>query len=157
MDAAVAAYRIYIVEDSPVLLPRLLDLFSNIPGTLVVGYSGRTDVALAEIAERRPNAIIHDLKLEIGSGYDVLQGIARLDITPTAIVLTNYTMPLYRTEALRLGAAYFFDKSSEISEAVRIVIELIQNHSTRILSEYSNGNSPKREGDDYGSDGGTGF
>jgi DNA-binding NarL/FixJ family response regulator len=145
-------YGIYVVEDSPVLLPRLLDVFNSIPGALVVGHSGRADTALAEIGERKPNAVILDLKLETGSGYDVLLGIVHLQLVPTAIVLTNYTTALYRTEATRLGAAYFFDKSSEIPQAVRVVIELIQKYQ-ETYSEDSNDSGSKREGDDYGRNG----
>jgi DNA-binding NarL/FixJ family response regulator len=136
VDAGLATYGIYLVEDSPVLLPRLVELFNTIPGALVVGYSGRADVALAEIAERKPNAIILDLNLEAGSGYDVLLGIARLQGVPTAIVLTNYTMPLYRTESARLGAAYFFDKSTEIPQVVRVVVELIQKYQKTYSERY---------------------
>jgi DNA-binding NtrC family response regulator len=86
------------------------------------------------------------------SGYDVLLGIARLQVAPTAIVLTNYTMPLYQTEAARLGAAYFFDKSSEIPQVVRVVMELIQKRQ-KTYSEDSNDSNSKCEGDDYGRNG----
>ena len=131
MDAAPAAYRIYIVEDSEALSSRVIDLLADIAGASVIGCSGRAEIAVAEIAQQKPDAIILDLKLETGTGYEVLLGLARLHVAPIAIVLTNYTTPLYRNEAARLGAGYFFDKSSEVPEMVRTVTALIEGHQGR--------------------------
>ena len=40
---------------------------------------------------------------------------------PVRIVLTNYTLASYRTAAKRMGADYFFDKSNEIPEMLRVI------------------------------------
>ena len=46
-------------------------------------------------------------------GYDVLEGVAMQSAKlPLSIVLTNFTMAPHPGRAARLGAAYFFDKSS---------------------------------------------
>lgn len=156
VGSAIPTFRVYVVEDSRVLLPRLIDLLANLPGASIVGHSGRAEIAVAEIAARRPAAIILDLKLENGTGYDVLREIARLNVAAIPIVLTNYTTPLYRSEAARLGAAYFFDKSSEIPQMVRAVEALIERHRKQLLEE-ANGTDSGRKRDDYGSNGGTGL
>lgn len=157
MDAALAAYGIYVVEDSRVLLPRLVELCSSITGALVVGYTGRADVAIAQIVERKPNAITLDIKLGIGTGFDVLLGMSRLDAAPTAVVLTNYTNRLYRTQAARLGAAYFFDKSCEIPKMVRVLRELIEKHQKKHRPQDMYGYIDRRSRDNDGRDSGPGL
>ena len=50
-------YRIYVVEDSPILLRLLLEMLDGIPRALVVGYSGRAPEAIAEIIHTAPDAV----------------------------------------------------------------------------------------------------
>ena len=100
-----------------------------IPGTFVVGHSDSAEEAIAEIVETKPDAIIVDLLLQHGTGYDVLEGVAMQSAKlPLSIVLTNFTMAPHPGRAARLGAAYFFDKSSEIARMFRVITELVDDH-----------------------------
>lgn len=104
----------------------------GIPGAFIVGHSGRAEEAIAEIVEKRPDAIIVDLMLQSGSGFDVLEAIARQSaVSPVVVVLTNFTMPEYRDRAAGLGAAHFFDKSTGILEMVRVMARLVEGHQRR--------------------------
>ena len=123
------AYRVYLVEDSTILLRLLQEMLAAIPGTFVVGYSDSAEEAIAEIVETKPDAIIVDLLLQHGTGYDVLEGVAmQSSRLPLSIVLTNFTMAPHPGRAARLGAAYFFDKSSEIARMFRVITELVDHH-----------------------------
>ena len=124
-------YRIYIVEDSAILLRLLLEILGGIPGAEVIGYSGRADRAMLDIRRMVPDAIIVDLLLESGTGYQVLDAAARQSIKPLAIVLTNFTMAPYRDWAEKLGVAHFFDKSTEILAMSRLIGELVEKHRTK--------------------------
>jgi DNA-binding NarL/FixJ family response regulator len=118
-----------VVEDSTILLRLLQEMLSSIPGVHLAGYSDRADQAIDEIAATAPDAIIVDLLLQSGTGYDVLEGIAlRGGKLPLSIVLTNFTMSPHPGRAARLGAAYFFDKSTEISRMFRLITELAKEH-----------------------------
>ena len=123
------AYRIYVVEDSEILLRLLDEMLRAIPGVQLAGHSDSADEAIEEIATVAPDAIIVDLLLHSGTGYDVLEGVAlqggRL---PLSIVLTNFTMAPHPGRAARLGAAYFFDKSTEIARMFRLITELANEH-----------------------------
>jgi two-component system OmpR family response regulator len=128
-DAPNGAYRIYVVEDSAILLRLLQEMLAAIPGAAVIGYSDSAEPAIAEIVESGPDAIIVDLLLQSGTGYDVLEGVALQSTKlPLSIVLTNFTMAPHPGRAARLGAAYFFDKSSEISRMYRVLIDLVEEH-----------------------------
>lgn len=122
------AYRIYVVEDSTILLRLLREMLSAIPGVVIVGHAERADEAIAEIVSAAPDAIIVDLLLQSGTGYDVLEGVALQGKLPLSIVLTNFTMAPHPGRAARLGAAYFFDKSTEISRMLRLIAELATEH-----------------------------
>ena len=127
-DVLEGAYRIYVVEDSMILLRLLHEMLRAIPGVVVVGHSERADEAIAQIVAAEPDAIIVDLLLQSGTGYDVLEGVALQGKLPLSIVLTNFTMAPHPGRAARLGAAYFFDKSTEISRMLRLIAELAKEH-----------------------------
>jgi len=127
-DALERTYRIYVVEDSMILLRLLQEMLSAIPDVVVVGHSEHADEAIAQIVASEPDAIIVDLLLQSGTGYDVLEGVALQGKLPLSIVLTNFTMAPHPGRAARLGAAYFFDKSTEISRMLRLIAELATAH-----------------------------
>jgi len=123
------AYRIYVVEDSAILLRLLQEMLGSIPGVELAGYSDNADEAIKEIVTTAPDAIIVDLLLQSGTGYDVLEGVAlQGGKLPLSIVLTNFSMSPHPGQAARLGAAYFFDKSTEISRMFRLITELAKEH-----------------------------
>jgi DNA-binding NarL/FixJ family response regulator len=103
-------------------------MLAAIPGVEIVGHSERADEAIAQIVAAAPDAIIVDLLLQSGTGYDVLEGVALQGKLPLSIVLTNFTMAPHPGRAARLGAAYFFDKSTEISRMLRLIAELAKEH-----------------------------
>jgi DNA-binding NarL/FixJ family response regulator len=123
------AYRIYVVEDSAILMRLLQEMLGSIPGVHLAGYSDSADEAIKEIVATTPDAIIVDLLLQSGTGYDVLEGVAlQAGKLPLSIVLTNFSMAPHPGQAARLGAAYFFDKSTEISRMFRLITELVIEH-----------------------------
>jgi len=125
-------YRIYLVEDSPVLLRLLLELLAGIRGALIVGHSGRADEAIAQIAECKPDAIVADLMLENGTGFDVIDAVTRqVAPPPLTVVLTNFTMSHYRERAARLGVAHFFAKSTDILKMMRLMNDLAEERRRR--------------------------
>jgi len=129
LDAIRPAYRIYIVEDSVILLRLLVEMLGGIPGALVVGHSAHAEQAIREIPEAMPDAIIVDLMLTTGSGYDVMNALERQGTTgPVVIVLTNFTMAPHPTWAASVGATYFFDKSTEIVKMFRVINGLVKAH-----------------------------
>ncbi len=137
MAAAREPYRIYVVEDSPVLRRLLLEFLGGMDGACVVGQSGTAEAAIADIRHGAPDAVIVDLLLQSGNGFDVLEAVMRDRATaPLAIVLTNFTMVEYRERAAGLGATYFFDKSTEIVKMLRVIHALVEEH------QRSNGLKP---------------
>jgi DNA-binding NarL/FixJ family response regulator len=117
-----AEMNVFIVEDSASIRERLAALLGGIEGVTVVGQAETPSEALEGILRTRPDSVVLDIHLVGGTGIEVLRQ-AHLQIPRTVfIVLTNYPNAQYRRICMEAGAAYFFDKSSEIAK-VREVIE----------------------------------
>jgi len=112
---------IYLVEDSSLVRARLAALLEALPGASLVGEADRADTAIRGILALRPDAVLLDLNLAQGSGFDVLRAVCRAAPEVDVYVLSNFTAAPYRALAERLGARGFFDKSHEI-ERVRDLV-----------------------------------
>jgi len=114
--------RVYLVEDSAIMSPVLRTLIEA-TGARIIGNSGGAGTAIADIEVLRPDVVVIDIGLRQGTGFDVLKALFHpqsADV-PARIVLTNYALEPYRKAAARWGAAYFFDKSRQIPEMLRVL------------------------------------
>jgi DNA-binding NarL/FixJ family response regulator len=123
--------RLYLVEDSPIMLALLRDLLTSEAAVEVVGQSANAGVAAAEIGTLAPDVAIVDIALESGTGFDVLRSLPAPPHgdRPVVIMLSNYATQRYRDEARRLGADYFFDKNGEIIDMVRTTVSIARGAS----------------------------
>ena len=121
--------RIYLVEDSPVVLERLQAMVGTIEGARSVGHASRATEAIEGILAEHPDLVVLDLKLAEGSGFDVLRAVRGAAPDVDVYMLTNFASEPYRRLAERLGARDFFDKTTEF-ERVRdtIVGRAAQSH-----------------------------
>jgi CheY-like chemotaxis protein len=117
--------RVYLVEDSPIILRLLVELIEP-TGATVVGHADTASAAIADIAALHPDAVTVDITLKKGNGFDVLEAIAvnSEGHPPLRIVLTNYTFGSYRDAANQLGADHFFDKAKQIPELLTVLESL---------------------------------
>ena len=117
------AFKVFIVEDSPHIRERLIEMLNSIDGVRTVGSADGADEAVRAILEQRPDTVILDMKLSQGSGLDVLRAVHRAAPEIEVWMLTNFAGEPWRKACRRLGAAQFFDKSTEF-ERVREGIAL---------------------------------
>jgi DNA-binding NarL/FixJ family response regulator len=106
--------RLLLVEDSPYIRERLIDLLAE-PGRIeIVGYADTEEAAIALAREVPWDVLVLDLQLKRGTGLGVLRAIApSRRVGAKVIVLTNYAFPQYREKSFALGADHFFDKTRE--------------------------------------------
>ena len=130
---SVQRLRVYLVEDSAALLPRLVESLESM-GAEIVGHADTAQAAISEIAMMCPDVAIVDIALRNGTGFDVLRGLELskgIRRRPIAVMLTNHTTQPYRAMAKRLGAAYFFDKSREIVAMLRTIASIARTFGLR--------------------------
>lgn len=120
--------KVFVVEDSPEVRERLMQLLAGVPGATVVGQAAETEAAIGGILAARPDLVLLDLSLEDGSGFDVLRAVQRAEPGIDFYMLSNFASEPYRRHAARLGARGFFDKSSDFGRVRELVARRAANH-----------------------------
>ncbi|HEX2333045.1 MAG TPA: response regulator [Burkholderiales bacterium] len=106
--------KVFLVEDAPLLRERLEAMLKAIPGVQTVGYAAEAEPAVEGILVAGADAVVLDIQLAKGSGFDVLRVLQSRAPQVAVSVLTNFATEGYRKAAERLGARGFFDKSHDI-------------------------------------------
>jgi len=113
--------KVFVVEDSAIVRGRIISLIADNPKIEIAGFSGRPVEAMRLIRELSPDFVILDIRLEGGSGIDLLK-IIKSELPETAVlVLTNYPYPQYQNKCRALGAEYFLDKSKDFDKIAEIL------------------------------------
>lgn len=107
--------KIFIVEDSATVREHLKSMMSNIPGVEVVGCAGDEKGAIARIAESSPDVVTLDIRLQQGSGLNVLEYLKQHHAAIKVIVLANNIDEFYIDSCKRGGANFVFDKTFQFS------------------------------------------
>ena len=118
--------QVYLVEDSQILRG-LITSSITAAGAEVCGSSARAEEAIEDIFALNPDVVVIDLSLRSGSGFDVLKVLKEQNFAPDAIklVLTNHGTPEYRLACALLGADRFFDKSTEMAQALAFIGSMV--------------------------------
>ena len=117
--------RVFVVEDSPILLERIVEAIADQPLLCLVGTAETERDALSEIARLQPEALVIDIKLREGNGLNVLAQLQRAgdgSVRPKIVVFTNYPRQEYLRNAKQMGADYFLDKSTQFGDLPKILI-----------------------------------
>lgn len=127
MKTEPSALRVLIADDFEPIRRRLAAMLADVPGVEIVGQSGNVQETLAAIRTLQPDVVTLDLSLPDGSGLDVLRQTRGEDARPVFIVLTNFSFPEYKVEALKHDAHAFLDKSREFGKAVELISRLAES------------------------------
>lgn len=115
--------KIFLVEDSPLVLTRLKELLAGAPGAEVVGEAATAAGAIAGILAARPDIAFVDLNLLEGSGFDVLRALRRRLPELDVYMLSSFAEYPYRQLAERLGAKGYFDKTKDFGRVREVVAQ----------------------------------
>ncbi|HWA14692.1 MAG TPA: response regulator [Burkholderiales bacterium] len=118
---------VFVVEDSAPVRERLEELVGSIAGAHCAGSAESAAGAIAGIRRLRPDAVILDIRLSEGTGFDVMRALRGEHPAPEFYVLSSFALEPYRRLALKLGAAAFLDKATEMA-AIR---GLLEQHAAR--------------------------
>lgn len=118
---------VYLVEDSPLVRQRLKEAIREIDPAMRICEAASAADAIEGILEMHPDVVVLDLKLEDGSGLDVLKQMKKEKIEATVMVFSNHTETLYRKKCMAMGAEHFFDKMRDFES----LIEAIKNFKNK--------------------------
>jgi DNA-binding NarL/FixJ family response regulator len=119
-----AGKTILIVEDSPLIMVRLLAMLNGLSYVGSVDQSGDCSSAMRLLTKACPDIVLLDISLPGGSGLDLLRYIKGHHPGTAVIMLTNQVDDYYRRKCKELGAAHFIDKSREF-EKIPVLLSLL--------------------------------
>ena len=117
--------RVFLIEDSPVILESLAPAMEEMAPVKVVGFADDEPSASAWIASHSEDVdlLVIDVFLRRGSGLDVLRKASQVT-NACKVVLSNYATPEMRRKCLELGAERVFNKSNDIEALIRFSASL---------------------------------
>lgn len=116
--------KIFIVEDAQIVREALKTLLSEIPGIAIIGFAADEADAIRKIGETHPDVVILDIRLNPGSGIEVLRAVKQNHPAIKVMILTNYADDIYARRCMNIGADYFFDKSLEFMRVGAVLKQL---------------------------------
>ena len=116
-----------VVEDSPQIAERLVELVSVPDRVQVVATAATEDEALAACDRHTIDLAIVDLQLAQGTGFGVIRRLraASGEHAACIVVLTNHAVPALKVAAFEAGADFFLDKSKDFATIPRLIGELL--------------------------------
>lgn len=127
---------VYIVDDSELLLERVIALISESSALNYLGHTDRSEGAVQKIQAANPDVVILDIRLGDGSGVDVLKELKSIPDCPTIIMFTNYPIPQYKERCLEFGADYFLEKSSGSKVLARTLKNISEQQSSKTNPDH---------------------
>ena len=116
--------KVFLVEDSPVLCERLVELIEADGKHRVIGQADCYEEAVTGIVAALPDVGIFDIKLVRGSGIDALAEVKRRIPDLVGIVMSNHATPQHANASAEAGAAFFLDKSTEFEQITGILASI---------------------------------
>ncbi len=92
-------------------------------GMTIVGEAETPQSSIDAILEVHPDVVVLDVRLEGGSGLQVLRAVHDADPEIGFVVFSNNSSPAYRKRYLGEGADRFLDKNDEFDQLVVAVTD----------------------------------
>jgi DNA-binding NarL/FixJ family response regulator len=124
LGARKAKYRVFLVDDHPIVRHGLTQLISREPDLMVCGESEDGSKGLAAVEAAKPDLVVVDLTLKRSSGFSLIKNLSALDPKLAILVLTIHEESLYAERCLRAGAKGYLMKE-EAMENVLVAIRRI--------------------------------
>jgi DNA-binding NarL/FixJ family response regulator len=112
---------VLLVDDSILILERMIPMLQGAPGIELVVHAGSYKEAIGILECLQPDLILLDIHLPDKSGIDLLQFVHANYQQIIVFMMTTDATDQYRTACARFGAQRFFDKATEfegLTEAV---------------------------------------
>ena len=135
-------FRVFVVDDHPIVRRGLSDLLRDEPDMEICGAAADFVEALREIPNAHPDVVLVDITLGGASGIELIQRIRSIDPNIRMVVVSMHDESMYAARALRAGASGYVkkdDAATKVIEAVRAAlaghIYLSQTMSEGVLRE----------------------
>jgi len=146
--AAARKYRIFLVDDHPLVREGLANLINGQHDLIVCGQAEDSAGALTGIAKTRPDVALVDISLKNESGLELVKNLESQFPLVALIVLSMHDEALYAERALRAGARGYVMKresTKSVLASIRRVMEGGVYVSERVVNSMARrfSSSPK--------------
>jgi two-component system, NarL family, nitrate/nitrite response regulator NarL len=114
--------RLVLVDDHPIVLDGLEQLFHMEPDLEVVGRATTAEAAVSTLAAFRPDIVVLDLAMPNHDGLWVVEQLSKLGLPTRVVLLTAHLDESRLVEAVRLGVAGIVLKEM----APRLLVECVR-------------------------------
>jgi DNA-binding NarL/FixJ family response regulator len=144
-------YKIFIVDDHPLMREGLTRLLNSQLDLMVCGEAPTTHQALKSIPILKPDIVILDLTLAGSDGLDLIKDMKLRSLKSLVLVLSMHDESLYAERALRAGAKGYIMKqeaSKEVLKAIHRILDgeiyLSEKMSDKMLHKLSSGKTNEK-------------
>ena len=138
--------RILIVDDHPLFREGLAQMINVTTDFSVCGEAENADEAMKAIPDLKPDLVLVDISLGVGSGIDLIRAIkAKFESLPI-LVISMHDESLYAERALRAGAMGYVmkhERGKRVLDAISRVIGgdiyVSEKMATSMLSKLTSG------------------
>lgn len=127
--------KILVIDESPILRERLIEMLSDIKGIEVFGHHTEEESVLQSLKKLKPDALIFDGQISGGRGLAMLRRIKQGKHQPKIFIFSSEVNSAYSERYLKAGADYVFDKTKELKEIINKFSELVQQ---QVLTDSNN-------------------
>jgi DNA-binding NarL/FixJ family response regulator len=117
-DGQQIKYRVFIVDDHPIVRIGITQLINREPDLMVCGEAEDEPQALASIAKMAPDIVLLDLMLKRGDGISLIKQLSTLHPKLPILVLSMHAESLYAARVLRAGAKGYLMKKEAVEQAL---------------------------------------
>lgn len=118
--------RIFLADDHPAVLEKLIDFLDGTHEIVGTAPDGRT--AMNEVVRQRPEVLLIDISMPIMSGIDAAENLIRSDTKTKIIFLTMHENPDFVQAALATGAAGYVVKLHLETDLFPAIREVLAGH-----------------------------
>lgn len=112
---------VLVVDDQDVVSNGMRMLLNAQPNLEVIGTARNGADAIAQVAARRPDVVLMDLKMPIMNGIQATEALRRDHPDLPIVVLTTYDEDEWVVDAIRAGAAGYLLKDSRTEDIVAAI------------------------------------
>lgn len=115
-----------IVDDSLVIRQRLRTMLQDLDNIEVTSEAENYEEAIHVISTSDPDIVILDIHMPGKNGLDLLLEIKLRPNPSIVIMVSNYSDTYYRNLCNKMGADYFFDKTTEFEKIPDLLNALVR-------------------------------
>ena len=130
MPSNAATLQIFLADDSPLICERVSAALTD-AGLIVVGQAATPDTCIQAILRSRPDAVVLDVRLQGGSGLQVMRTVRPAAPQIAFVVFSDNASEVYRQRYLLEGASAFLDKGADLGRlaaAVQLAVRTAASH-----------------------------